>query len=65
MSVWRSAKLDLQITCSIEYDGFSWNEVSVERRLRGKTYQVTIRRTAGGYAITVNGQAYHGEVLPY
>ena len=43
----------------------TWNQVSVERQLRGKTYQVDIRRKAGGYAITVNGKPYNGEVLPY
>jgi cellobiose phosphorylase len=42
-----------------------WDHVSVQRQLRGKQYDVVIQRKAGGYAITVNGSAYHGGVIAY
>ena len=42
-----------------------WNQVSITRQLRGKTYAVEIQRSPEGYAITVNGAPYRGEVLPY
>lgn len=43
----------------------TWKEVSVRRHLRGKVYDVAIRRTDGGYDITVNGAPYRGGVLAY
>ena len=39
-----------------------WDQVQVTRRLRGKTYDVTIHRSAKGYDITVNGKPYAGEM---
>ena len=43
----------------------AWNDVQVQRSLRGRTYDVRIRRNGTGYTITVNGQPYGGEVLAY
>jgi cellobiose phosphorylase len=43
----------------------AWNEVKVKRVLRGKTYDVAIRRDGTRYAITVNGKPYEGSVIPY
>lgn len=42
-----------------------WDQVHVKRELRGKLYDVAISRADAGYAITVNGQPYHGEEISY
>jgi cellobiose phosphorylase len=42
-----------------------WNEVSVRRQLRGKEYQIAIKRAGTGYAITVNGQPIQGSFVAY
>ena len=43
----------------------TWDEVRVRRQLRGKTYDVLIKRDGSGYRITVNGQKYEGGELAY
>jgi len=40
----------------------SWPEVKVRRHLRGKDYDVHIRRAGTGYDIQVNGKPYRGEI---
>ena len=62
----------LEFFCGIKpgYSGFSiepclpsgWNEVKVHRVLRGQTYDIAIKRNAGGYDVTVNGQPSNGFV---
>ena len=42
-----------------------WNQVSVKRQLRGKTYDLVIVRKGAGYEITVNGQPYKGGIIAY
>ena len=42
-----------------------WNEVTVQRQLRGRCFDIAIRRKAGGYEITVNGAPYAGGKIPY
>jgi cellobiose phosphorylase len=60
--------------CGIQpgYHGFrihpclpsEWDQVSVERTLRGKRYSIQIARENDSYAVTVNGKRASGE-LPY
>jgi cellobiose phosphorylase len=61
--------------CGIKpgYHGFTvqpclptaWDQVRVQRQLRGKSYDVVIHRRAGGYQVTVNGKPYAGGTIPY
>ena len=65
----------LEYFCGVKpgYDGFTvepclpgeWDHVNIHRVLRGKTYEIKIQRSSGGYSIEVNGAAYPGGVLPY
>ncbi|WP_309398456.1 GH36-type glycosyl hydrolase domain-containing protein [Cerasicoccus maritimus] len=42
-----------------------WDNVKVDRMVRGKLYAIEIRREGEGYAITVNGEACPDGFVPY
>ena len=42
-----------------------WDRVHVSRTLRGKTHEIKIERSSGGYDIEVDGARYAGGTLPY
>jgi len=60
----------IEYFCGVKpgYDGFTiepclpteWNTVKIHRVLRGKTYDVAIKREGKGYQIEVNGAPYKG-----
>ena len=62
-SIWKSDKLDLQVTCNIEYDGFSWNEVSLVPHGKVSVDRVALemplRREIAKYAYEGCSQASH------
>ena len=65
----------LEYFCGVKpgYHGFTvepclpseWDRVKIHRVLRGKAYEIAIRREAGGYRIEVDGVPYSGGELPY
>lgn len=42
-----------------------WDRVRVLRELRGHRYDIEIRRSGAGYAITVDGKVYDGGMIAY
>ena len=67
-----NALLDYLAGVRREYGGLTidpvlpgeWNEASVLRTFRGKTFDVRIRRT-GAYSLTVNGVSQKGTFIPF
>ena len=65
----------LEYFCGVKpgYHGFTiepclpseWDSVKIHRVLRGKAYEITIRREAGGYRIEVDGTDCSGKHLSY
>jgi hypothetical protein len=62
-SLWRSEKLDLQVVSRIEYDGFSWNEISLTPhgavRVDRVALETPLRRDVCRYAYEGHAQAAH------
>jgi hypothetical protein len=60
-SLWRSASLDLQVTSTVEYDGYTWNEVTLTPRgtaqVRRVALEVPLRPERARYAYQGHAQA--------
>lgn len=43
----------------------TWDHLHAIRHLRGRIYEIDIRRKGPGYQVTVNGKPHPGDVIPY
>ncbi|MBI2302562.1 MAG: hypothetical protein HYU66_26960 [Armatimonadetes bacterium] len=62
-SLWRSPRLELAVTSTVEYDGFTWNEVALrplgEATIERVALELPLRREVAKYAYEGHAQAGH------